>query len=216
MITIDMLNQNAALSALTDAQKAAIAELSKNDEATVIGTKIGALHGQYDADILGISGIAKNAGEKSYDYAKRDLNNYKTQLGSVDTLKSQIETQKTEITSLKEKLASNSTDETLKQQLSDAQNRVSELQKQLKAKVIKVDIDKLKELSTSKDKKDELDKKAIAMIPVLEKMLPVVEEMKVYYKKNKKFFLLIYNRYFYVTLMLVVFFFFSSRRRHTR
>ena len=38
MITIDMLNQNAALSALTDAQKAAIAELSKNDEATVIGT----------------------------------------------------------------------------------------------------------------------------------------------------------------------------------
>ena len=54
MITIDMLNQNAALSALTDAQKAAIAELSKNDEATAIGTKIGALHGQYDADILSL------------------------------------------------------------------------------------------------------------------------------------------------------------------
>ena len=47
-------------------------------------------------------------------------------------------------------------------------------------------IDKLKELSISKDKKDELDKKAIAMIPVLEKMLPVVEEMKVYYK-NKQY-----------------------------
>ena len=46
-------------------------------------------------------------------------------------------------------------------------------------------IDKLKELSISKDKKDELDKKAIAMIPVLEKMLPVVEEMKVYYKNKK-------------------------------
>lgn len=47
-------------------------------------------------------------------------------------------------------------------------------------------INKLKELSTSKDKKDELDKKAIAMIPVLEKMLPITEEMRTYYK-NKQY-----------------------------
>lgn len=134
MLTVEILRQNAALSGLTDEQFNTIATMSQNDENTVIGTKIGALHGAYDADILKITGITKNNGEKSYDYAKRVLNNYKTQLGSVDTLKSQIETQKTEITSLKEKLASNSTDETLKQQLSDAQNRVSELQKQLKTK----------------------------------------------------------------------------------
>lgn len=134
MLTVEILRQNAALSGLTDEQFNTIATMSQNDENTVIGTKIGALHGAYDADILKITGIAKNNGEKSYDYAKRVLNNYKAQLGSVDTLKSQIETQKTEITSLKEKLASNSTDETLKQQLSDAQNRVSELQKQLKTK----------------------------------------------------------------------------------
>mgnify|MGYP004458617943 FL=1 len=134
MLTVEILRQNAALSGLTDEQFNTIATMSQNDENTVIGTKIGALHGAYDADILKITGITKNNGEKSYDYAKRVLNNYKAQLGSVDTLKSQIETQKTEITSLKEKLASNSTDETLKQQLSDAQNRVSELQKQLKTK----------------------------------------------------------------------------------
>lgn len=134
MLTVEILRQNAALSGLTDEQFNTIATMSQNDENTVIGTKIGALHGAYDADILKITGISKNNGEKSYDYAKRVLNNYKTQLGSVDTLKSQIETQKTEITSLKEKLANNSTDEALKQQLSDAQNRVSELQKQLKAK----------------------------------------------------------------------------------
>lgn len=134
MLTVEILKQNAVLSGLTDEQLNTIATMSQNDENTVIGTKIGALHGAYDADILKITGITKNNGEKSYDYAKRVLNNYKTQLGSVDTLKSQIETQKTEITSLKEKLASNSTDETLKQQLSDAQNRVSELQKQLKTK----------------------------------------------------------------------------------
>lgn len=134
MLTVEILRQNAALSGLTDEQFNTIATMSQNDENTVIGTKIGALHSAYDADILKITGIAKNSGEKSYDYVKRVLNNYKTQFGSADTLKSQIETQKTEITSLKEKLASNSTDETLKQQLSDAQNRVSELQKQLKTK----------------------------------------------------------------------------------
>lgn len=134
MLTVEILKQNAVLSGLTDEQLNTIATMSQNDENTVIGTKIGALHGAYDADILKITGIAKNSGEKSYDYAKRVLNNYKTQLGSVDTLNSQIATQKAEITSLKEKLASNSTDETLKQQLSDAQNRVTELQKQLKTK----------------------------------------------------------------------------------
>ena len=47
-------------------------------------------------------------------------------------------------------------------------------------------IDKLKELSESKEKKDELDKKAAAMLPVLEKMLPVADEMRAYYK-NKQY-----------------------------
>ena len=47
-------------------------------------------------------------------------------------------------------------------------------------------IDKLKELSESKEKKDELDKKAITMLPVLEKMLPIADEMRAYYK-NKQY-----------------------------
>ena len=47
-------------------------------------------------------------------------------------------------------------------------------------------IDKLKELENSKEKKDELDKKAIAMLPILEKMLPIADEMKIYYK-NKEY-----------------------------
>lgn len=45
MITIEMLNQSESLKGLTDAQKLAITTLSSNDEAAVIGTKIGALHG---------------------------------------------------------------------------------------------------------------------------------------------------------------------------
>ena len=47
-------------------------------------------------------------------------------------------------------------------------------------------IDKLKEVETNKEKKDELDKKAIAMIPILEKMMPITDEMRTYYK-NKEY-----------------------------
>ena len=69
MLTVEMLRQNTSLAGLTDAQLTAIATMSQNDENTVIGTRIGALHGQYDADILSITGIKKNDGEKvSYTY----------------------------------------------------------------------------------------------------------------------------------------------------
>ena len=47
-------------------------------------------------------------------------------------------------------------------------------------------IDKLKELEQNEDKKSELDKKAITMIPILEKMLPIADEMRTYYK-NKEY-----------------------------
>lgn len=134
MITIEMLNQNPALSALTDAQKATIAEISKNDEATVIGTKIGALHGQYDADILNVSGIAKAEGEKSYDYLKRVLGDYKTKLDSTKTLSAQLEASKKKVTELETKLAAGGSDEVLKQQLKDAKHQVVQLQTQLTAK----------------------------------------------------------------------------------
>lgn len=139
MITIEMLNQNAALSTLTDAQKAAITEISKNDEATVIGTKIGALHGQYDADILNVSGIAKAEGEKSYDYLKRVLGDYKTKLDGTKTLSAQLEAQKKKVTELEAKLAAGGSDEALKQQLKDARHQVTQLQTQLTAKAGELD-----------------------------------------------------------------------------
>ena len=139
MITIEMLNQNAALSTLTDAQKAAITEISKNDEATVIGTKIGALHGQYDADILNVSGIAKAEGEKSYDYLKRVLGDYKTKLDGTKTLSAQLEAQKNKVTELEAKLAAGGSDEALKQQLKDARHQVTQLQTQLTAKIGELD-----------------------------------------------------------------------------
>lgn len=139
MITIEMLNQSESLKGLTDAQKQAITTLSSNDEATVIGTKIGALHGQYDADILSISGISKADGEKTYDYLKRVLGDYKTKLDGTKTLSAQLEAQKNKVTELETKLAAGGSDEAVKQQLKDARHQVTQLQTQLTAKTGELD-----------------------------------------------------------------------------
>lgn len=134
MLTIEMLRQSSALADLTDAQFTAIAEMSKNDENAVIGTKIGALHGQYDADILSITGVKKKDGEKSYDYAKRVLGEYKTKAESVKAIQTELTTAKAEVANLQAKLEKNSGDETLRQQLKDAKTQVTQLQTQLQTK----------------------------------------------------------------------------------
>ena len=117
MLTIEVLKQNSVLSGLSDDILSAISEMSKNDENTVIGNKIGALHGQYDADILSVTGVSKKDGEKSYDYAKRVLADYK---GKVDALQKQIE--------------KGSNDTELKQQLKDAKALETQLRSQLSEK----------------------------------------------------------------------------------
>lgn len=134
MLTVEMLSQNPALQGLTDAQRQAIATMSQNDENTVIGTRIGELHGQYDADVLGITGIAKNSGEKSYDYVKRVLNGYKTKVDSHKTMKAELDAAKAQVTELQSKLEKNAGDETLKQQLKDAKALVAQLQASLQTK----------------------------------------------------------------------------------
>ena len=144
MLTVEMLQQNTQLSGLTVEQFNAIAEMSKNDENTVIGTKIGALHGQYDSDILSITGVAKNSGEKSYDYLKRVLNANKTDLETLKTTKQELATAKAKVTNLEKKIAEGAQDETLKQQLKDAKTQVAQLQTQLTSKQQEFDTEKQK------------------------------------------------------------------------
>ena len=134
MLTIEMLQQNSALSGLSEAQFAAIAEMSKNDENAVIGTKIGALHGQYDTDIFGITGVKKKDSEKSYDYAKRVLNEYKVKAESVKSIQKELDTAKQQVAELQLKLEKNAGNEELSQQLKDAKAQVTQLQSQLQAK----------------------------------------------------------------------------------
>ena len=134
MLTIDMLRQNSALAGLTDVQINAIAEMSRNDENTIIGTKIGALHGQYDTDIFSITGIKKNDGEKSYDYAKRVLNEYKTKAGSTQDLQQKLDAANKKVTDLEKKIESGEGDAALRQQLKDTKAQVGQLQSQLQTK----------------------------------------------------------------------------------
>lgn len=134
MLTIEVLKQNTSLSGLTDLQLKAVAEMSKNDEDTVIGTKIGELHGQYDKDIFGITNIKKNDAEKSYDYAKRVIGDYKAKAESINSVKAELETAKSQVTDLQAKIAAGAGDETLRQQLKDTKAQVSQLQGQLQTK----------------------------------------------------------------------------------
>ena len=65
MLTREILVANAALSGLSDEQITAITALSQNDENSVIAKKTGEIYGALDADILAVSGIAKNGTEKT-------------------------------------------------------------------------------------------------------------------------------------------------------
>lgn len=151
MLTIEMLRQSSALTGLTDDQLNAITEMSRNDENTVIGTKIGALHGQYDADILGITGIKKKDGEKSYDYAKRVLGEYKTKAESTKTIQTQLTAAQAQVAELQSKLEKGAGDETLKQQLKDARAQVTQLQTQLQTKETEFNTKKAEFDKTIKD-----------------------------------------------------------------
>ena len=90
-LTTEVLNANAALSGLTDEQKAAIVLLSSNDENSVIAKKTGEIYGGLDADILAASGIAKNGIEKTFDYAKRVIGEIKSKAEAAGGLQSKVD-----------------------------------------------------------------------------------------------------------------------------
>ena len=127
-LTAELLRANAGLTGLTDEQVNAIVELSRNDENTVIGNRIGELHGQYDQDVLSVTGIAKRQDEKSYDYVKRVLGDYKTKAAGADELNAKITTLQTEIEGYKKTIAEGKGNEAVAQQLKDAQKQLKDTQ----------------------------------------------------------------------------------------
>lgn len=126
MLTRENLVANAALSGLTDEQITAITTLSQNDENSVIAKKTSEIYGALDADILAASGIAKNSTEKTYDFAKRVIGEFKTKAESANELQSQIDTLTKEKARLEKAIADGSADaetaKALKQAKADLAN----------------------------------------------------------------------------------------------
>lgn len=110
MLTREILVANAALAGLTDEQIAAITTLSANDENSVIAKKTGEIYGGLDADILAASGIAKNGTEKTFDYAKRVVAEFKTKAESASALQTQIDSLTKEKARLEKAIADGASD----------------------------------------------------------------------------------------------------------
>lgn len=117
MLTLELLNANAALASLNDEQKNAIVTLSQNDENAVIAAKTGEIYGNLDTDILSTSGIGKNGTEKTYEYAKRVISDLKGKAESVDALQTQIRTLTQKNSALEKSIAEGNGNEQLTKEL---------------------------------------------------------------------------------------------------
>ena len=129
-LTTDLLNANAQTAALTDEQKNAIVEMSKNDETAVIGQKTGEIYGGLDADILAASGVAKNGAEKTYDYAKRVIGEIKGQAGNAAELQNQVTELTKEKVRLESVIAKGGADAETKRQLDQTKADLANVTKQ--------------------------------------------------------------------------------------
>ena len=139
-LTTELLNANAATTGLTDDQKAAIVEMSKNDEQSVIGQKTGEIYGGLDADILAASGIAKNGTEKTYDYAKRVIGEIKGQAGNAAELQTKLTESEKEVSRLNGIIAKGGADAETKKQLEQTRADLANVTKDYTA--LKADYDK--------------------------------------------------------------------------
>lgn len=129
-LNAELLKGNAATAELSEQQIAAIVELSKNDEASVIGQKTGEIYGGLDADILAASGIAKNGTEKTYDYAKRVIGEIKGQAGNAAELQNQISTLTREKSRLEKVIADGGIDTEAKKELAKAKADLANVSKE--------------------------------------------------------------------------------------
>ena len=132
MLTREILASNAVLAGLTDEQINAITTLSQNDENSVIAKKTGEIYGALDADILSVTGVAKNGTEKTYDYAKRVMGEMKAAAESAVALQSQIDSLTKEKARLERVIANGSADAETVKELKQAKADLASITNQYK------------------------------------------------------------------------------------
>lgn len=152
MLTIDLLKKQETLAGLSDDQLSVIATMSKSDEETVLGKTIGELHGKYDEDILGTSGIPKNQGEKTYDYNKRVISKLKGDYSSTneelvkvkEALGKKSEGDPKELKDLMDR--AKALEESLLSEQEARKNEKSEFESKLKLQLVDTEFEKVKGL----------------------------------------------------------------------
>ena len=114
MLSKEKLEKIEELKGLTPEQITAITELSKNDENVVISDKTKEIYSNLDKDILDITGIARPANTKTYEFNKQVLSEYKTNAEKAKELETKITTLVESNKELEEKAKLGTTDEILK------------------------------------------------------------------------------------------------------
>lgn len=137
-LTADIIKQNQVLATLTPEQISAIETLSTNDEATVLGTRIGEIYREMDGKIAAITGVQRNGDEKTYLYLERAAKSLKDQAGEVATIKKQVEDLTKEKTKLEKAIADGTADaeaakqlKQLRAELDQTKGQYNTLQKEL-------------------------------------------------------------------------------------
>lgn len=142
-LTRETIAANAVLAGLTDEQIAALETLSKNDENTVIGNKIGEIYREFDTKIASITGVARNGDEKTYNYFERAATELKNSAKEVETFKTQVDTLTKEKARLEKAVADGATDAETKKQLNQAKADLTAITNQYNT--LKTEFDTTKE-----------------------------------------------------------------------
>lgn len=142
MITVEMLQQQEALTGLTDAQREAIALLSKNDEDSVIGAKFRDVYNRLDETIARETGVQRNGDEKTYNYLERAARELAGRANSVESLNTKIHDLTAERDKLKKTIEDGLADEKVKKDLQQAQRDLASVTEQYNK--LKTDFDKQK------------------------------------------------------------------------
>lgn len=139
MLTRELLQANTALAGLSEEQLSAIETLSKNDENTVIGKRIGEVYREMDNTIAKATGIERNGDEKTYFYLERAA---KAIADKQNDLGKQVTDLTNEKARLEKVIAEGQSDNETKKQLEQAKKDVASITKDYTELKTKFDTEK--------------------------------------------------------------------------
>lgn len=130
MLTTELLKQQSELQGLTDEQMTAIATLSQNDEAAVIGKRFGEVYRQLDDIIQKSTGVQRNGDEKTYLYLERAAKELSGKAEQAGEYAKQVADLQKEKNRLEKVIADGGADGETKKLLSQAQKDLADVTKQ--------------------------------------------------------------------------------------